>query len=65
MLALRTVKGLNISQFNKQFNCDFESEYAPALTKKRDFLIRDGDYLKIKEEFLYVQNDILLEFMKD
>jgi hypothetical protein len=28
------------------------------------FMERNGDMLKIKEEYLYVQNDIILAFLK-
>lgn len=64
MLAMRTAKGLDTKSFNKEFDCDFDSEYSAALKKKGKYLEREGDFLKIKEDYLYVQNDILLEFMK-
>lgn len=62
MLALRTTKGLNVKEFNKEFNVDFDKKYQSALKKKEQFLLRDGDYLKIKDQYIYVQNDIILEF---
>lgn len=64
MLALRTERGIDISKFNQIFNADFDTEYQKALRKKERFLIREKDNLKIKEEYLFVQNDIILEFMK-
>lgn len=64
MLALRTEKGLNVTEFNKEFNVDFDLEYAKPLAKKGAFLLREDCYLKIKPEYIYVQNDIILEFMK-
>ena len=63
MLALRTTDGLNVKEFNKKFGIDFDTEYKRQLLKKGKYLLRDGDKLKIKDEYLYVQNDILLEFM--
>ena len=63
MLALRTTDGLNVKEFNKKFGIDFDTEYKTQLLKKGKYLLRDGDNLKIKDEYLYVQNDILLEFM--
>ena len=63
MLGLRTEKGINIKEFNKIFNQDFEKKYALALKKKKQFLSLEGDWLRIKEEYIYVQNDIILEFM--
>lgn len=64
MLGLRTEKGISIKEFNENFNVDFDAEYKEVLQKKRAFLLREGDNLRIKEEYLYVQNDIILEFMK-
>lgn len=64
MLALRTEDGLNIKEYNKTFDSDFDNEYKIELNKKSQFLERNGDNLKIKEEYLYVQNDIILAFMK-
>ena len=43
----------------------FDKEYKDVLAKKARFLERDGNILKIKDEYLYVQNDIILDFMKD
>ena len=65
MLGLRTAKGISISLYNKTFNADFDSEYSAVLNKKSQFLLRDGDNLKIKDQYLYVQNDIILAFMKE
>lgn len=64
MLALRTSNGLNVKAFNEEFNCDFNKDYKSALDKKAKYLEFDGDIVRIKDEYLYVQNDILLEFMK-
>ncbi len=64
MLGLRTAKGINVAKFNQLFNADFDNDYKVALSKKANFLQRKGDDLKIKDEYLYVQNDIILEFMK-
>ncbi len=63
MLGLRTAEGIKISEFNLAFGADFAKEYAKQLKKKEQFLIFDGKTLKIKDEYLYVQNDIILEFM--
>lgn len=64
MLGLRTVKGISISEFNKLFDADLLKEYKDVLSKKSAFLTIEGDRLSIKEEFLYVQNDIILAFLK-
>ncbi len=64
MLGLRTKYGISISEFNKIFKKDFLAEYKKVLEKKRGFLEIDGDKIKIKDQYLYVQNDIILSFMK-
>ncbi len=64
MLGLRTEYGIDIEKFNKEFNADFKKDYKDALLKKEKFIEINGNTLKIKSEYLYVQNDIILEFMK-
>ena len=63
MLGLRTIYGIDVKKFNKQFETDFYKEFQTALTKKQDFLIVENDIVRIKDEYFYVQNDIILEFM--
>ena len=64
MLALRTQKGLNLKKFNKTFNIDFLSEYKKALDKKSQYLEITENNVRIKDEYLYDHNDIILEFMQ-
>ena len=64
MLGLRTEAGIDIAEYNKLFSADFDTEYQKQLKKKEKYLERDNNLLKIKDEYLYVQNDIILEFMK-
>ena len=64
MLALRTEKGLSITKYNKEFNEDFYTEYQDVIKKKERYLDITKDNLKIKESYLYVQNSIILDFMK-
>ena len=64
MLGLRTAKGIDIQKFNEQFNADFKTEYKNTLAKKGKYLQFNGDNLKIKDEYLFVQNDIIMDFMK-
>ncbi len=64
MLHLRTSYGFSKAEFNKTFNADFDKDYANVLSEKARFLDCDGDNVTIKEQYLYVQNDIILAFMK-
>ena len=64
MLGLRTENGISVKEFDKTFGTDFKTKYAKPLKKKEKYLDFDGDRLKIKEDYLYVQNGIIMEFMK-
>ncbi|MBQ7340380.1 MAG: radical SAM family heme chaperone HemW [Clostridia bacterium] len=64
MLALRTEKGIDVKKFNSEFDADFFVEYKKALEKNRPYLNISEDFISIKEEYLYVENGIILEFMK-
>ena len=64
MLGLRTADGISVDEYRKLFGEDFDEEYKSILNKKSQFLIRENGRLKIKDEYLYVQNDIILAFMK-
>lgn len=63
MLALRTSAGLNVAEFNARFNCDFMTDYADALSKNSAYLSVDGGFLRIKDEYLFVQNTIICDFL--
>ena len=63
MLALRTAEGLDVKKFEKEFGCDFFSTYAEPLKKHAARIERAGDRVRIKDEFLYVQNSILCDFI--
>lgn len=64
MLALRTEKGLNINEFNVKTKSDFLNDYKSVLKSQEKFLDFNGEFIKIKDEYLYVQNHIILQFMK-
>ncbi len=64
MLALRTEKGVDVERFNKEFSSDFYKEYQEIIQKNKKYLEISQKNLKIKEEYLYVQNGIIMQFMK-
>lgn len=64
MLALRTAEGLDADEYNKMFSSDFFKEYALSLKKVARYLDIKGARVRIKEEFLFVQNSIIIEFME-
>lgn len=65
MLALRTAKGLDVAAFGEEFKCDFRTVYAAALEKNAEYLEEENGYLRIKPQYLYVQNSIICDFFKD
>jgi oxygen-independent coproporphyrinogen-3 oxidase len=65
MLALRTTEGINLQQFDETFNCTFLNDYAVPVAKNTDYLTITNGRLRIKDEYLYVQNSIIIDFLKD
>lgn len=63
MLALRTSEGLNVEEFNSLYGADFFKEYSTALAKNSPYLDVQGDRVRIKDEYLYVQNTIICDFL--
>ena len=64
MLALRTEKGFDVKDFEKKFKVNFVEKYQTALQRKGKYLDQDGGRIKIKPEYMYVQNQIVMEFIK-
>ncbi len=63
MLALRTVFGISAKEYKKQFGSDWKEDFRTAYEKTRAYLDESGDVTRIKDEYLYVQNRILTEYM--
>lgn len=64
MLTLRTVYGVSAEGYKQAFGSDWKKDFEKAYQKTAQYLQEDGDITRIKEEFLYVQNQILTEYMK-
>ena len=64
MLALRTSDGISLSDYKNTFNSDFLSEYKEEVGLQRDYLDIDEFSVRIKEDYLYVQNHIIINFLK-
>lgn len=63
MLALRTEKGIKISDFNKKFGKDFLQDYKEKIKKTAQYTQISQDYFRIKPQFMLVQNSIILELL--
>ncbi len=63
MLGLRTEKGISYRDFTARFGGDFRQKYADKL-KTVEKYVEETEYgIRIKPEFLYVQNTIIINFM--
>lgn len=65
MLGLRTVYGVSAAEYTKSFHSDWKEDFAEAYQKTAQYLLEEGDVTRIRDEYLYVQNIILTEFMKN
>ncbi len=63
MLALRTSEGIPLLKYKSLFGTDFAEEFAPAIAKMREYVEFLGDSFRIKDEYLFVQNSIIIEFL--
>ena len=65
MLALRTKYGVSLSEYEKKFGVPLQEDFPKALEKTEKYLEYVGDAVKIKDEYLYVQNSVLMPFMEE
>ena len=65
MLALRTVYGVSMKEYKEKFGTSLAEDFPNALKKSVKYLDLNGDILKIKDEYLYVQNSIIVNFMEE
>lgn len=64
MLALRTEEGFSKAEYEGMFGIPFEEEFADVLKKQGKYLDLSGGRVRIKPEFLFVQNSIICDFLK-
>ncbi len=65
MLALRTDKGVSMKEYKETFGTTLAEDFPIALKKSVSYLELKGDNIKIKDEYLYVQNAVLMPFMEE
>ena len=64
MLALRTAAGVDTAEYEKLFGMPFAAEYAAAIAKNVDYLEVTDKSVRIKDEYLFVQNTIIIDFLE-
>ncbi len=65
MLGLRTRYGVSLKEYEEKFSSSLALDFEKALKKSVEYLTLDGDRLTVKEEYLYVQNSVLMPFMEE
>ena len=63
MLALRTEFGVSLLSYDLAFGSSFVEDFKHAIEKNAKYLDISDKNIKIKSEYLYVQNTILLDFI--
>ena len=63
MLALRTDDGVDVKEYKSLFGSDFFADFAAALKETGKYLDVTESRVRIKDEYLYVQNSIIINFM--
>ena len=63
MLSLRTEGGIDGAEFEKLFGAPFEKIYEKPLKSHGKYLDLTGGRIRIKPEYLFVQNSVIVEFM--
>lgn len=63
-LALRTAAGIDLEEYKKRFNCDFTEKYSSAIAKTCKYTELSDKRFYIKPEYLFVQNSVIVEFMR-
>ena len=63
ILGFRKIKGINIIDFKNKYNRDIFDLYNIKDLIKENKLILDNNYLFINEKYLYLSNEILVNFL--
>lgn len=63
ILGFRKIKGINITDFKNKYCIDILDINVVKKLLNDGKIVVDDDYIKINEEYLYVQNNILINFI--
>ena len=65
MLGLRTKYGVSLTEYKREFGSSVGDDFPNAFKKSLEYLELNGDNVRIKDEYLYVQNSILMPFLDE
>ena len=63
MLGLRREAGISFGEYTRRFGGDFKRKYADKLKITAKYTEETADGIRIRPEYLYVQNQIIINFM--
>ncbi len=63
MLGLRTADGISFDDYRSRFGGNFKEKYAKKIAATRKYLNETEKGVAIKPEYLFVQNEIIIQFM--
>jgi len=63
MLALRTTRGIVFKEYKNTFGSEFLQDFSAKIAAMQDYLDITDESVRIKDEYLYVQNNIIINFM--
>lgn len=63
MLGFRTNRGIDKENFKNKYNTSIEELFNYKSLVKKQILLEDNKYLRVREDYLYVLDDILTYFM--
>lgn len=64
ILGLRKIEGINIINFKNKYNEDIKEVFDIDSLLKDKLLLLEDNYLKINPKYLYLSNEILLNFLE-
>lgn len=65
ILGLRKIKGVNTKSFKNKYNLDIENVFDIKKIIKEGKLINKDHYIYINPKYIYLSNDILINFIRD
>ena len=63
MLAMRTTEGVNLANYTQVFGSSFLTDFCEAIEQTEKYLDITPTHVRIKPEYLYVQNQIIIYFI--
>lgn len=63
ILGFRKIEGINKKEFYNKYNIDIHDLYNINELLKKGYLNEDDEYIFIPKEYIYVSNDILINFI--